>query len=143
MSSTTLPVCPKTGSTSPASQSIFAYTLHRSGKSGMRPTHLRGARIVLRSKTPELVRQEFWGLMLAHYAIRALMYEAARQRGDDADGLSYVHAVRVIRRDIITHGAVPPLDAESSPADRCWMKSSMNASCRVATGARRAGSSER
>ena len=32
-------------------------------------THLRGARIVLRSKTPELVRQEFWGLMLAHYAI--------------------------------------------------------------------------
>ena len=36
-----------------------------------------------------------------------------------------------------------PLDAESSPADRCWMKSSMNASCRVATGARRAGSSER
>ena len=46
-------------------------------------THLRGARIVLRSKTPELVRQEFWGLMLAHYAIRALMYEAARQRGDE------------------------------------------------------------
>ena len=63
---------------------------------------------MLRSKTPELVRQEFWGLMLAHYAIRALMYEAARQRGDDPDGLSYVHAVRVIRRDIITHGAVPP-----------------------------------
>ena len=63
-------------------------------------THLRGARIVLRSKTPELVRQEFWGLMLAHYAIRALMYEAARQRGDNPDGLSYVHAVRVIRRDI-------------------------------------------
>ena len=29
MSSTTLPVCPKTGSTSPASQSIFAYTLLR------------------------------------------------------------------------------------------------------------------
>ena len=38
MSSTTLPVCPKTGSTSPASQSIFAYTLHCSGKSGMRPS---------------------------------------------------------------------------------------------------------
>ena len=78
-------------------------------------THLRGARIVLRSKTPELVRQEFWGLMLAHYAIRALMYEAARQRGDDADGLSYVHAVRVIRRDIITHGAVPPSTPSQVP----------------------------
>jgi hypothetical protein len=30
-----------------------------------------------RSKTPELIRQEFWGLLLAHYAIRKLMTEAA------------------------------------------------------------------
>ena len=30
-------------------------------------THLRGARIVLRSKRPELVRQEFYGLMMAHF----------------------------------------------------------------------------
>ena len=52
-------------------------------------THLRGARIVLRSKTPDLVRQEFWGLMLAHFAIRSLMHEAARQRDDDPDRLSY------------------------------------------------------
>ena len=35
-------------------------------------THLRGARIVLRSKTPELVRQEFYGLLMAHFAVRAL-----------------------------------------------------------------------
>ena len=47
--------------------------------------------------------------------IRALMYEAARQRGDDPDGLSYVHAVRVIRRDIITHGAVPPSTPSQVP----------------------------
>jgi len=31
-------------------------------------THLRGARIILRSKTPDLVRQEFYGLLLAHFA---------------------------------------------------------------------------
>ena len=30
-------------------------------------THLRGAKIVLRSKTPDLVRQEFYGLMMAHF----------------------------------------------------------------------------
>ena len=71
-------------------------------------THLRGPRIVLRSKTPDLVRQEFWGLMLAHFAIRSLMHEAARQRGRDPDDLSYLHAVRVIRRNIITHRSVPP-----------------------------------
>jgi Transposase DDE domain len=40
-------------------------------------THLRGARIVLRRKTPDLVRQEFYGLILAHFAIRSLMHEAA------------------------------------------------------------------
>jgi hypothetical protein len=44
-------------------------------------THLRGAQIVLRSKTPELVRQEFYGLLLAHFAIRGLMHEAALQGG--------------------------------------------------------------
>jgi hypothetical protein len=36
-------------------------------------THLRGANIVLRSKTPDLVRQEFYGLMMAHFATRGLM----------------------------------------------------------------------
>jgi hypothetical protein len=42
-------------------------------------THLRGAKVVLRSKTPDLVRQEFYGFMLAHFAIRGLMHEAALQ----------------------------------------------------------------
>ncbi len=56
-------------------------------------THLRGARIVLRSKTPDLVRQEFYGLMMAHYAIRGLMHEAALKSGTDPDQLSFLHAV--------------------------------------------------
>ena len=46
-------------------------------------THLRGARIVLRSKTPDLVRQEFYGLWMAHFAIRGLMHEAALQASED------------------------------------------------------------
>ena len=37
-------------------------------------THLRGARIVLRSKTPDLVRQEFYGLLMAHFAVRCQGY---------------------------------------------------------------------
>lgn len=68
-------------------------------------THLRGPGIVLRSRTPELVRQEFYGLLLAHYAVRGLMHEAARKADLDPDELSFVHAVRVIRRKITTHGA--------------------------------------
>jgi hypothetical protein len=71
-------------------------------------THLRGARIVLRSKTPDLVRQELYGLLLAHFAIRALMHEAALKGGEDPDRLSFLHAVRVVRRRLSTYGAIPP-----------------------------------
>jgi Transposase DDE domain len=66
-------------------------------------THRRGAQIVLRSKTPDLVRQEFWGLLLAHFAIRGLTHEAALQAGEDPDRLSFLHAVRVVCRKL------PPL----------------------------------
>lgn len=71
-------------------------------------THLRGANIVLRSKTPDLVRQEFYGLMMAHFAIRGLMHEAALKGDKDADGLSFLHAVRVVRRKIASFAAIPP-----------------------------------
>lgn len=63
-------------------------------------THLRGERVVLRSKTPELVRQEFYGYLLTHFAIRGLMHEAALEAGLDSDQLSFLHAVRVIRRKV-------------------------------------------
>ena len=71
-------------------------------------THLRGARIVLRSKTPDLVRQEFYGFLMAHFAIRGLMHEAAVKAGEDPDRLSFIHAVRVVRRKLLSFAAVPP-----------------------------------
>lgn len=76
-------------------------------------THLRGGGIVLRSKTPELVRQEFYGLMMAHYAIRGLMHEAALKADVDPDTLSYLHAVRVVRRKLPSFVSIPP-SAEGS-----------------------------
>ena len=78
-------------------------------------THLRGATIVLRSKTPDLVRQEFYGLLLAHFAIRGLMHEAAVKVGIDPDRLSFVHAVRVIRRKLPRAVAIPPSGPASLP----------------------------
>jgi hypothetical protein len=74
-------------------------------------THLRGARMVLRSKTPELVRQEFWGLLLAHFAVRGLMHEAALRADEDPDRLSFLHAVRVVRRKLPLFAALPPSGA--------------------------------
>jgi hypothetical protein len=76
-------------------------------------THLRGARIVLRSKTPDLVRQEFYGLILAHFAIRGLMHEAALQADADPDRLSFLHAVRVVRRKLAAFAALPPSAPET------------------------------
>ena len=71
-------------------------------------THLRGAQIVLRSKTPDLVRQEFYAFMMAHYAVRGLMHEAALKADVDPDRLSFTHTVRVIRRKAPQAGAIPP-----------------------------------
>src|SRR5262249_20817211 len=71
-------------------------------------THLRGAQIILRSKTPELVRQEFYGLLMAHFAIRGLMHEAALQANEDPDRLSFVHTVHVVQRRMPRYVAIPP-----------------------------------
>ncbi len=71
-------------------------------------THLRGAQIVLRSKTPELVQQEFYGLLMAHFAIRGLMHEAALQADEDPDRLSFIHSVRVVQRRMPRFAAIPP-----------------------------------
>jgi hypothetical protein len=76
-------------------------------------THLRGAKIVLRSKTPDLVRQEFYGFMMAHFAIRGLMHEAALKADQDPDQLSFLHAVRVVRRKLLVFPAIPPSAQES------------------------------
>ena len=71
-------------------------------------TTLKGADIVLRSKTPDLVRQEFYGLLLAHFAIRKLMWEAALTRDEPPERLSFKQAVNTVRRKLPAYGAIPP-----------------------------------
>ena len=81
-------------------------------------THLRGARIVLRSKRPDWVQQEFYGLLLAHFAIRGLMHEAATKGDVAPDQVSFVHAVRVIRRKLPQFAAISPSGPWSVPPGR-------------------------
>ena len=76
-------------------------------------THLRGGNIVLRSKRPDLVIQEFYGFLMAHFAVRGIMHEAALRAGEDPDRLSFVHAVRVIRRKLPRFVSLPPSGQES------------------------------
>lgn len=71
-------------------------------------TTLKGADVILRSKTPELVRQEFWGLLLAHHVVRKLMLEAALTQERPPDSLSFKHALALMRRKLPASGALPP-----------------------------------
>jgi hypothetical protein len=75
-------------------------------------THQIASSRVLRSKTPELVRQEIWALLLTHYAVRHLMLEAADDTGSDPDRLSFIRSLRVIRRQVTDQAAFSPQPAE-------------------------------
>jgi hypothetical protein len=101
-------------------------------------THLRGAQIVWRSKTPELVRQEFFGLLRAHFAIRGLMHEAALKADADPDRLSFVPAVQVVQAPDGPLRLYSPLGREKPSTKRVWTRFLKSGLCRVATGSTRA-----
>ena len=54
--------------------------------------------MVLRSRIPRHTRQDFYGLLLAHYGLRALMHQAALENKLEATDLSFVHAIRTTAR---------------------------------------------
>jgi transposase IS4-like protein/DDE family transposase len=72
---------------------------------------LPGRRLILRSQRVDLVEQELYGLLLAHFALRSLMHEASRKAGCDPDQLSFIHTVRVVRRHLPFHAAFSPSPA--------------------------------
>jgi Transposase DDE domain len=69
---------------------------------------LPGERLMLRSRRADLVEQELYGLLLVHFALRRLMHEASQRAGCDPDRLSFVHAVRIVRRHLPFHAAFSP-----------------------------------
>ena len=71
-------------------------------------THLRQGRRVLRSKTPELVRQEFYGWVLAHYAVRWLLHQGAARDCVPHAELSFKGHIELVRRVQPRSGAFPP-----------------------------------
>ena len=76
-------------------------------------THLRQSRRVLRSKTPELVRQEFYGWVLAHYAVRWLLHQGATRARIPHAELSFKGHVELLRRTQPLSGAFPPRAAQT------------------------------
>jgi hypothetical protein len=80
-------------------------------------THLRPPHRPLRSKKPLGVLQELYGLLLAHYILRALMYEAACRSGLDPDRISFVRA-RTLLLTYVPMLAVVPLSHQCALYDR-------------------------
>lgn len=78
--------------------------------------HLRGAQVVLRSQTPDLVRQEFYGFLMLHFAVRSFMHEAALSADCDPDELSFVHSVKVLQRHLPLFTISPCRRTRRSPS---------------------------
>jgi Transposase DDE domain len=68
-------------------------------------THQRGPGVVLRSRDPDVVRQEIWAHLLVHYAIRTLMHQAALQAEVDPDRLSFTRSLHIARRQVTSQAA--------------------------------------
>lgn len=79
-------------------------------------THLQQRRRVLRSKTAELVRQEFYGWVLTHYAVRWLMHQVASEHQLLHAQLSFTAHVQLMRRTQPHSGAFPPRATKMSKA---------------------------
>lgn len=67
-----------------------------------------GTAIALRSKRPDLVRQDFYGLLLAHFGVRSIMLEAAREANVEPACLSFTHALSVVIRRLPEMVSFPP-----------------------------------
>lgn len=71
-------------------------------------THQRGSAVILRSKSPEMVQQELYGLLITHYGVRQLMTEAADQADIDPDRLSFTRSLNIVRRQVTSQAAFSP-----------------------------------
>ena len=79
---------------------------HETGNQQLK-TYLRGPGVVLRSRSPDMVRQEIWGYLLTHYAISALICQAATGAGVDPDRVKFKRTVRIIRRRVTSPASSP------------------------------------
>jgi hypothetical protein len=71
-------------------------------------THLRGPGRVLRSRLPDLVRQEIWAWLTVHHALAVLIARAAEAADLDPDRISFTRTLRLVRRTATGTAAFPP-----------------------------------
>jgi hypothetical protein len=86
---------------------IDEQTTHQDPRRAEKPAQFR-------SQTPEGVRQEVYALSLAHFVIRALMFEAARAENLDTDRLSFKGCFHVLQ------GALQDCDPRTPESFETW-----------------------
>ena len=74
-----------------------------------------GPKLLLRSATPDLVEQDVYGLLLAHFGIRYEMVQAARSEQIDPAEFSFVNALKVIIRRLPEMVSFSPSAAAALP----------------------------
>lgn len=72
-------------------------------------THQMSPTRLLRSRTPELVEQEIWALLITHYATQVFITEAADEIGADPDRYSFTKVINIIRSQVLNQAAFSPL----------------------------------
>jgi hypothetical protein len=97
--------------TGPAQAAVLAQGCHErweheAGNDQLK-THLRGPGRVLRSKSPDMVRQEIYGYLLTRCALSALICHAATEADIHPDRVKFTRTVRLVRR-AIAPAAFPP-----------------------------------
>lgn len=71
-------------------------------------TSLRGPGRVLRSHSPDMVRQEIYGYLLSHRALTGLICAAATEADTDPDRIKFTRTVRLVRRRVVDPAAFSP-----------------------------------
>lgn len=79
--------------------------------------HQTGGPRVLRSRSPEMVRQEIWGLLIAHYAVRRIMHQATVHHAIDPDRVSFIRSLRIVRRAVTTAADFSPSPPGQAPEE--------------------------
>jgi hypothetical protein len=79
-------------------------------------THRLHSRRVLRSKKAALVRQEFYGWVLAHYCVRWLLHQGVAKEPIPRERQSFTAHLQLLRRTRPHSGAFPPTAADAAQA---------------------------
>ena len=82
---------------------------HQDPRRATKPAHLR-------SETPRGVVQEMYALSLAHFVIRALMFEAAAPIGLDPDRLSFTGCFQILKCRL------PECDTQAPQSLQAWFE---------------------